>query len=147
MRKANIMKDKFMISTYETLKKIIQKYNPEDLEVRVSFNDLVHIVGDKFDDDLSITEFRYVNLLGRIIVSRISFLNKRSGCLSECMNYLYEEAKKYEISCIIIQCVSTIPMAQWCEKNGYSLIDNLFSSNFPIKGSRFMYGDYIKEVL
>lgn len=140
------MKDEFMKNTYEGLKKIIQKYNPEDLEVRMSFNDLIHIAGNIFNEDLSITEFRYVNFQGRVVVSRISFLNKHKGCLTECMNYLYDKAKEYGISHIVIQCVSTIPMASWCEKNGYKLNQPSFTYSFPIEGSHYLFGDYIKEV-
>lgn len=65
------------------------------------------------------TEFRYVIFLHRIIVSRISFSKKRSGCMTACFEILKSFAKELDYSVIVIQSVITYEMMCWCEKFGF----------------------------
>lgn len=143
------MKDEFMKESYPVVKEIMEKHcGSEDiLSVSFSFNDLVHIKGEIFDSECAINEFRYVNFCNKVTVSRVSFLKKRQGCLSEVMNYLELLAKKYCIDSIIIQCVSSVPMAEWCKKHEYILNESPFCGEpFPLGDSGYFYGDYYKNI-
>lgn len=139
------MKNEFMLNTYPIILKIMQKYCKDDnLIVRTSFNDLVHIIGENINDDMLGNEFRYVNFSNQIIISRVSFLDQRKGCFTEIMNYLQDEAKKNHIHQIVIQSVLSVSMANWCHKHNYNISSTFLDQPIFIENSKYVHGDYVK---
>lgn len=67
-------------------------------------------------DELYETEFRYVIFLRKIIVSRICFKNRHSGCMTACFEILKKYAGVLDYDIIEIQSVETFEMMQWCRK-------------------------------
>lgn len=92
-------------------------------------------------DDYMETEFRYVILLNKIIVSRICFKNRRQGCMTRCFEILKAFADRLNYDTIEIQSVETYEMSEWCRKNKFVPAEYAISirDNF---GHEFMTGDY-----
>ena len=65
------------------------------------------------------TEFRYVIFLNRVIVSRVCFTNKHSGCMTACFEILKRYANQFRYNIITIQSVETYEMMQWCKKMNF----------------------------
>ena len=97
-----------------TLLKVISEYNRCNLECHKSNNNTIWMCNDSFE-----IEFRYVILLNRIIVSRISFRDRRRGCMAECFKVIQDFAKKLSLNIIEIQSVETYEMMCWCKKMGF----------------------------
>lgn len=65
------------------------------------------------------TEFRYVIFSNKIIVSRVCFKNRHSGCMTACFEILKKFANLLNYNIIEIQSVETFEMMQWCKKMGF----------------------------
>lgn len=87
------------------------------------------------------TEFRYVILKDRIVVSRVNFKNRRSGCMRACFELLKSFSCKLDYDIIVIQSVQTYAMQQWCLANGFEPDDNTFMI-MDGSGHEVVAGDY-----
>lgn len=67
-------------------------------------------------DEEATTEFRYAIVGNRMIVSRVMFKNRRSGCMTTCFEILKQFAAELGYATIVIQSVETYEMLQWCNK-------------------------------
>lgn len=92
---------------------VIEQYNHCKLDSNISFRTTWLYCKDND------TEFRYCILAGKIIVSRICFVNKRSGCMTACFDILKQFANILGYSTIQIQSVLTYEMQQWCLKHHF----------------------------
>lgn len=84
------------------------------------------------------SELRLSLLLNfRLTVSRVCFLHRRQGTMMAVLYYLNDFCHKHKIPELLIQCVETPEMVNWCNKNGFSPDPN---ASFELDGYRF--GDY-----
>lgn len=95
------------------LTSVIEQYNHCKLDCNISFHTTWLYCKDND------TEFRYCILAGKIIVSRICFTNKKSGCMTACFDTLKQFANILGYSTIQIQSVLTYEMQQWCLKHNF----------------------------
>ena len=95
------------------LTEVIEQYNHCKLDCNISFHTTWLYCTDND------TEFRYCILADKIIVSRICFKNKRSGCMTACFEILKQFADMLGYSTIQIQSVLTYEMQQWCLKHDF----------------------------
>lgn len=74
-----------------------------------------------YADGCKETQFR-MGFLSQIalIISIVSFKNKRCGTMSELLDFIIEKCKEHGIQKIVIQCVLTEEMASFCLKHGFS---------------------------
>ena len=87
------------------------------------------------------TEFRYVILGSRLMVSRVCFVNRRNGCMSACLSILKDFSKALGYDIIEIQSVETFEMMEWCNKMGFKPREY----NIPIRDELnrvVLIGDY-----
>lgn len=90
------------------------------------------IHNNEFED-----EFRFVNFLNNLIISRVQFINKRNGCMTRCVETIKKYADKLGIEKITVQSVLTQEMRNWC-----------FSHNFVpqehtgVYNGDIFFGDY-----
>ncbi len=77
----------------------------------------------------------------RLTVSRVCFINRRRGTMTEIGAYLEAFCRTHQISELVIQCVETPAMVNWCIKNGFSPIP---SASMVFDG--IIMGDYRKFV-
>ncbi len=87
------------------------------------------------------TEFRYAILGDRIVVSRVNFKNRRSGCMRVCFELLKSFACKLNYRIIEIQSVETYEMQQWCLVNDFEPNSTAFVTTDE-SGHRVVIGDY-----
>lgn len=92
-------------------------------------------------DAADTTEFRYAILKDRVVVSRVNFKNRRSGCMHVCFELLKSFACKLNYNIIVIQAVQTYAMQQWCLANGFEPDDNTFMITDE-SGHEVVVGDY-----
>jgi len=60
-----------------------------------------------------------------LVVSRVQFINRRKGKMTELYRILKLIQSKYETGKIVIESVETEEMRNWCQKNGF--VENQFS--------------------
>lgn len=77
----------------------------------------------------------------RVTVSRVCFNRKRAGTMTAVLAWLTEFCKNHQIPTLVIQCVETEAMVNWCNKNGFKPIP---SASCVIGG--LLIGDYEKDV-
>lgn len=77
----------------------------------------------------------------RLTVSRVCFINRRRGTMTEIGAYLEVFCRTRQIPELVIQCVETSEMVQWCNKNGFSPIP---SASMVFDG--IIMGDYRKFI-
>lgn len=77
----------------------------------------------------------------RLTVSRVCFIHRRRGTMTEIGTYLEAFCRTHQIPELVIQCVETPEMAQWCNKNGFSPIP---SASMVFDG--IIMGDYRKII-
>lgn len=77
----------------------------------------------------------------RLTVSRVCFIRRRSGTMTEVGAYLEEFCQTHQIPELVIQCVETPEMVNWCNKNGFSPIP---SASMVFDG--IILGDYRKYI-
>lgn len=92
-------------------------------------------------DAADTTEFRYAILKDRVVVSRVNFKNRRSGCMHVCFELLKSFACKLNYNIIVIQAVQTYAMQQWCLANDFEPDDNTFMITDE-SGHEVVVGDY-----
>lgn len=87
-------------------------------------------------------EFR-ISTIGnyRLIVSRVAFLNKRKGTMTELLNVLLAFCQENGIGEIVIQSVETYEMMQFCIKNNFAAA----YSNIMV--GEVLMGDYILKIV
>lgn len=95
------------------LTSVIEQYNHCKLDCNISFHTTWLYCHDNN------TEFRYCILAGKIIVSRIYFANRRSGCMTACFETLKQFTSILDYSTIQIQSVLTYEMQQWRLKHNF----------------------------
>lgn len=121
------------------LTSVIEQYNHCKLDCNISFHTTWLYCKDND------TEFRYCILAGKIIVSRICFTNKRSGCMTACFDILKQFASILGYSTIQIQSVLTYEMQQWCLKHNF--IPDVFNMLIKDEQSRnVITGNYEYEI-
>ena len=83
-------------------------------------------------------------LLGqfRISVSRVCFLQRRKGTMTAVLAWLERFCQNHQVQSIVIQCVQTEAMVNWCQKNGFFPIAH---SSMILKG--IIVGDYEKRIV
>lgn len=77
----------------------------------------------------------------RLTVSRVCFIHRRSGTMTEVADYLEDFCRTHHIPELVIQCVETPEMVNWCKKNGFSPIP---SASMIFDG--VILGDYRKII-
>lgn len=77
----------------------------------------------------------------RLTVSRVCFIHRRSGTMTVLAAYLEEFCRMRQIQELVIQCVETPEMVNWCNKNGFSPIP---SASMVFDG--IILGDYRKYI-
>lgn len=88
------------------------------------------------------TELRLL-LLGnkRMTVSRVCFQKRNKGNMTAVKDLLVQMCRSRHIPALVIQCVESQEMVNWCVKNGF--VPNPSAS---LKIGDTIYGDYIKEI-
>lgn len=83
------------------------------------------------------TEFRFCALGSRLIISRVAFQTQRIGTLTAILETLIPICKNQQITNIVIQCVSSQSMVNFCNKFGFKpdpyatmQIDNLLIGDY-----------------
>ena len=77
----------------------------------------------------------------RLTVSRVCFIHRRCGTMTEIGAYLEAFCHTHQIPELVIQCVETPEMVNWCNKNGFSPIP---SASMIFDG--IIMGDYRKII-
>lgn len=77
----------------------------------------------------------------RLTVSRVCFIHRRCGTMTEIGAYLEAFCHTHQIPELVIQCVETPEMVNWCNKNGFSPIP---SASMAFDG--IIMGDYRKFI-
>lgn len=63
--------------------------------------------------------FRYRHDCISLVVARVEFIHKRKGYMTKLYGILKSIQKQYKLKAIMIECVQTIEMKSWCEKNNF----------------------------
>ena len=113
------------------LKNIIDKHNNCDCNWNISFSTIW------FQDDEVELRISFLQNI-KLIISRVCFINKRNGTMSEILEKLKEICQKNHIKLICMQSVLTDEMINFCKKNDF-LPDEY--SSYEIDGK--IFGDYI----
>lgn len=122
----------------EDIRKFLQKQEGREIICQHEMS------GFWYHDEIWESEFRILFLMNfRLTVSRVNFIKKRQGTMTKVMEFLRKLCKEKGIADIVIQCVETPEMAQWCRKNHFNPIPN---SSFQAKNGVIL-GDYIKNVM
>lgn len=86
------------------------------------------------------TELRILILFDiQITVSRVNFINKRQGTMTEVLAIIEQFCLDNKISRIVIQSVETPEMSKWCFKNDFKPVP---TASFDFEG--FVAGDFEK---
>ena len=88
------------------------------------------------------TEFRYVILMDKLIVSRVCFNNRRKGCMTACLDILKEFSNILGYNQIEIQSVETFEMMKWCNKMEFIPRDYNLHIIDDINKRTLLIGDY-----
>ena len=76
----------------------------------------------------------------RLIVSSIEFIHKHKGQMTELFSVLKEIRRVYRTGPIVIECVLTNSMQEWCKKNGLSRLQGESNSYiWPPQGASRWY--------
>lgn len=109
---------KILFSNEELTKmtQIIEAREDSKIQWSRCYNSVVEF----YAEDCTETRFR-MSFLSQIalIITNVSFENKRCGTMSELLDFLIQRCKEHEIQKIIIQCVMTEEMASFCLKHGF----------------------------
>lgn len=81
-------------------------------------------------------------LLGqfRVTVSRVCFCRQRKGTMTAVLAWLEHFCRIHQVQSIVIQCVQTEAMANWCQKNDFQPIPHA-----SINIHEIVLGDYKKS--
>lgn len=74
-------------------------------------------------------------------VSRVAFVNRRQGTMTTIYEELIRMCKARGIQMLVIQCVETQEMVNWCIKNGFASSP---SNSMEVGG--LILGDYFKKI-
>lgn len=59
-----------------------------------------------------------------IVVAQVAFIHKRKGYMTKLYEILCHMKKIYKLNEVIIECVNTLEMKNWCDKNGLVQMPN-----------------------
>ena len=88
--------------------------------------------------DNSGTEFRFCALADRLIISRVAFQKQRIGTLTAILETLIPICKSQQITYIIMQCVSSQSMVNFCNKYGFKP-----DPYATMQTDKLLIGDYV----
>ena len=128
-------KIKFTDKDIEILQDMIEKAERTKMTCR---RELSGIWLESKNYDIPVTELRLLILSNiQVTVSRVCFKNTRHGTMTSVFEFLKDFCVKNNINQIIIQCVLTKEMADWCMTHGFNPIK---SSSIELHG--IVIGDY-----
>ena len=128
-------KIKFTDKDIEILQDMIEKAERTKMTCR---RELSGIWLESKNYDIPVTELRLLILSNiQVTVSRVCFKNTRHGTMTSVFEFLKDFCVKNNINQIIIQCVLTKEMADWCMTHGFNPIK---SSSLELHG--IVIGDY-----
>lgn len=134
-----------------SVRKLPNQFNDEEIQTLKGILEMQERTGIQCDEELSgvwlhsddfKTELRLLLLKNlRMTVSRVCFVNRRRGTMTTIKDFLVQMCRSRQIPLLVIQCVETPEMAQWCLKNEF-----LPNPNASLEIDGVCYGDYIKKI-